>query len=505
VISVAKTVSLAELFHGLVDNAGTQLPDITVTDISTDSRRVARGGLFLACRGLNSHGLDYLAAALDSGCAAVAWEPVADRAAPHLPDGVHGLPVPGLGGLLGELSNRFFDAPSAGLPITAITGTNGKTSVALILAQALQQLGESAAYIGTLGSGLVGTGLAPSALTTPAVIDLHRELRALRDAGATQAVIEASSHGLDQGRLDGLRLAVGAITNISRDHLDYHGDYAAYREAKSRLFTDCRPATAVINLGDDGVQELAAGLPGSLPQLTVALVRRDGSSPAARLLGRLHAVRPSGIGLRFNGDFGDATLDSRLWGEFNAENLLVAAGCLLALGFGLRDAAAALATCEAPPGRLQRVGGAESQPQALVDFAHTPAALRAALLAIRQHSDGRLWLVFGCGGERDIGKRAEMGAVASDLADEVVLTDDNPRSEDPEAIASDVLSGTREPDSVRRIADRAGAIRFALESAAASDVVLIAGKGHETQQWYADGPVPFSDAATARDVLSGAA
>jgi UDP-N-acetylmuramoyl-L-alanyl-D-glutamate--2,6-diaminopimelate ligase len=498
-------MSLSDLFRGLLDDHGRQLPDTVVTDISTDSRRVQRGGLFLACKGLSSHGLDYLDAALEAGCAAVVWDPAADRASPELPPEVTGLAIPGLGRLLGELSDRFFAAPSAELAVTAITGTNGKTSVASILAQALQRLGERPAYIGTVGSGLVGAALKPASLTTPAVIDLHRELRALRNAGATQAVIEASSHGLDQRRLDGLRLAVGAITNISRDHLDYHGDYAAYRLAKSRLFTDCRPATAVINLGDDGVQELAAGLPDALPQLTVALVRSERSSPAARLLGHLHAVRRSGIGLRFNGDFGDATLNSRLWGEFNAENLLVAAGCLLALGFGLRDAAAALAECEAPAGRLQRVRGAQSQPEAVVDFAHTPAALRAALLAIRQHSDGRLWLVFGCGGDRDTGKRAEMGAVASALADEVVLTDDNPRSEDPEAIASEVMSGIEGPGAVRRIADRAGAIRFALESAAADDVVLIAGKGHETQQWYADGPVPFSDAATARDVLSGAA
>ncbi len=495
---------LAELLRGLFEEPDAHALEVPVTDISTDSRSIARGGLFLACRGLSSHGLDYLDDAIEAGCAAVAWEPVSDRAAPTLPQAVAGLAVPGLSGLLGELSDRFFAAPSAELQVSAITGTNGKTSVAFILAQALQRLGERAAYIGTLGWGMQGSVLTPSALTTPAVIDLHRELRALRDAGATQAVVEASSHGLDQGRLDGLRLAVGAITNISRDHLDYHRDYAAYQVAKSRLFTDLRPSTAVINVGDDGVRELAAGLPESLPRLSVALIRNDRSSPAAQLLGRLNAVRRSGIGLRFGGDFGDATLDSSLWGEFNAENLLVAAGCLLALGFALRDAADALAQCEAPPGRLQRVGASGPQPEAVVDFAHTPAALREALRAIRQHSDGRLWLVFGCGGDRDTGKRAEMGAVAAEYADEIVLTDDNPRSEDPETIAADVLSGIDEPAAVRRIADRAGAIRFALGEAAAEDVVLIAGKGHETQQWFADGPVPFSDAATARDALSGA-
>ena len=496
---------LAELFQGLLEAPGEQSMEVPVTDIGIDSRRVARGGLFLACQGLRSHGLDYLDAALAAGCAAVAWEPAAGRAAPSLPAGVAGLAVPGLSRMLGELGDRFFRAPSAELSVSAITGTNGKTSVAFLLAQALQRLGERAGYIGTLGWGVPGSSLAHSPLTTPAVIDLHRELRALRDAGATQAVIEASSHGLDQGRLDGLRLSVGAITNISRDHLDYHRDYAAYAEAKSRLFTDCRPDTAVVNIGDQGVRELAAGLPAGLPQLTVALIRNEQAAQSAQLLGRLHAVTRSGIGISFGGDFGDAIVDSGLWGEFNAENLLVAAACLLALGFGLRDAADALAQCEAPPGRLQRIDGDGAQPAAVIDFAHTPAALREALRAIRQHSDGRLWLVFGCGGDRDAGKRAEMGAIAVGYADEVVLTDDNPRGEDPETIAADVLSGVGEPDSVRRIADRADAIRYALDRAAANDVVLIAGKGHETQQWFADGPVPFSDAAAARAAMSGAA
>ncbi len=495
----AKPMNLQDLFDG----TGIAAPDLMVSDIGNNTASLTRGSLFLACQGRRSHGLDYLPAALESGVAAVAWEPVEGRVPPVLPAGVAAFPVAKLSQRLGQLADRFFASPSAALSVTAITGTNGKTTTAFLLAQALNGAGKTAAYLGTLGWGLPDA-LQPGQLTTPDSVELQRQLAAIRDLGASHVVLEASSHGLDQGRLNGLRIAVAALTNLSRDHLDYHGDLEAYAEAKARLFFDCAPGAAVINIGDSWGSQLATRLAGKLPVVSVALLSNDATQSGANLLGRLTATERRGLGLSFSGDFGESELSSPLWGEFNAENLLVATGSLLALGLKLDEATAALSSCVAPPGRLQRLHGNGRHAEAIVDFAHTPEALQQALSAVRQHTRGQLWCVFGCGGDRDAGKRAAMGEVAASLADQVVLTDDNPRSEDPEAIAADVLAGMPDAERVARIADRSAAIQFALKTAANDDAVLIAGKGHETQQWLADGAVDFSDVAVARAALSGA-
>ncbi len=480
----------------LFDGFGVEVPQRDVADITTESRNVSRDGLFLACRGTAHHGLDFVDQALAAGAVAVAWEPGATVRVPMLPPDVCSIVVPDLGHRLGEIANRFFATPSAALTVTGITGTNGKTTTAWLVTQALGRLGERAGYMGTLGHGL-GAEIRPGLATTPGCITLHRQLRELADAGAGHAVLEVSSHALDQRRIDGVHFGVVAFSNLSHDHLDYHGDLQAYAEAKACLFR-VGARTAVINLDDPFGQTLV----GSLPAATACLGVSLDDNPAARLRGRLLQLSADGLVLELDGDFGTAQLSSRLWGKFNAENLLLAAGILLAQGWPLARVALALADCTAPPGRMQRVPVSPGQPAVLVDFAHTADALRKALEAAREHCTGQLWCVFGCGGNRDRDKRAPMGRVAAELADCVIVTDDNPRDEDPQQIIADILVGAGARKSVQVVPDRAAAIQRAIHSAAPGDVVLIAGKGHEQTQIVAGVSRPFSDMAVAGAALS---
>ena len=495
----ARDMLLPELFR----DCGVDAPALRVTNLSTSSRRLTPGSLFLACAGQRHHGLHYLDQALVAGAVAVAWEPAAGVAPPQTPPGVPAFAVPELGGLQGRLADRFYGSPSSELRVTGITGTNGKTTVAWLVVQALESSGRPAAYSGTLGYGRM-PALEATALTTPGSVELHQRLRQFADDGAEHAVVEVSSHALDQGRVNSVQFALAALTNISRDHLDYHGDMEHYAAAKARLFLDHAAPAAVINLGDERSRQLRNRLPADTDVITVALVAGGDAPPAARLLGRLTATRRDGIGLELSGDFGAALIDSRLWGECNAENLVMAAGILVGHGLSLDAAAAALSGAVAPAGRLERVSRPGAGPAVIVDFAHTPHALSHALRAVRAHSDGRVWCVFGCGGERDTGKRASMGAVAASLADRVLLTDDNPRDEDPDAIIADIRSGIADDAGVQVLRDRAQAIRFAVRQAGAHDVVLIAGKGHEAVQIAAGQSRAFSDQQTARDALGEA-
>jgi UDP-N-acetylmuramoyl-L-alanyl-D-glutamate--2,6-diaminopimelate ligase len=480
----------------LFDGFGVDVPQREIADISTESRNVSRDGLFLACRGGTHHGLDFIDQVLAVRPSAIAWEPDARVREPVLPPEVIAFAVPDLGHRLGDIANRFFATPSAALSVTGITGTNGKTTTAWLVTQALGKLGGSAGYMGTLGHGL-GIELRPGVLTTPGCITLHRQLRELADAGARHAVLEVSSHALDQRRVDGVHFNIVAFSNLSRDHLDHHGDLQNYADAKARLFRT-GAATAVINLDDPFGRTLA----GSLPPATACLgVSLDGN-PAARLRGRLLQIGADGLVLELGGDFGTAQLHSRLWGRFNAENLLLAAGILLAGGWPLGRVVPALAECTAPPGRMQLVPALPGQPAVLVDFAHTADALRKALQAVREHCTGQLWCVFGCGGNRDSGKRALMGSVAAELADRVIVTDDNPRDENSQQIIADILAGVDAGSPVQVIPDRAAAIQQAIHSAASGDVILIAGKGHEQTQIVAGVSRPFSDLAVAVAALS---
>ncbi len=488
-------MELRHLFPGLAPSARVEL-----ADIAAHSGEVVPGGLFLACVGRHGHGLAFLADALRHGASAVAWETGTAVSAPALPAGVVGLPVPGLTGQLGVIANRFFANPSAAVAVTGITGTNGKTTVAWLVAQALEKLGRRAAYMGTLGFGM-GTHVRPDALTTPGCITMHRRLRAFADGGARHVAVEVSSHALDQGRVDGVTFSIAAFTNLSRDHLDYHGDLAGYGQAKSRLFLEAGAAIAVINVGDDFGRELTSRLPGATRLVSVAASASDAAIAPAMIQVRRLAGDALGQSLRLSIGSDAAQFASPLLGAFNLENVAVAAGILFAEGFALDVIAGALAQCRAPPGRMERIAAAAG-PQVVVDFAHTPDALRRVLEALRAHAAGRLWCVFGCGGERDTGKRPLMGAVARQLADRIVITDDNPRGEDPDAIVAAVIEGAGSGRDVEIIRDRASAIRHAIHAAAPGDVVLIAGKGHESTQIIGRESRPFSDQAVAGRALA---
>jgi UDP-N-acetylmuramoyl-L-alanyl-D-glutamate--2,6-diaminopimelate ligase len=492
----AEQMDLREIFPGYT----APLPGLDIAAITTDSREAGSHGLFLACRGTRHHGLEFVGEALARGVSAVAWEPAPGIGDPRLPGHVVGLEVAGLGAQIGDIANRFFVRPSERMSVVGITGTNGKTTVAWLLVQALREFGHRPAYLGTLGHGM-GLEVQPDRLTTPDCLTVHRRLRGFLDAGADFAVTEVSSHALEQGRVDGVRFRIAAFTNLTQDHLDYHGDMDTYAGAKARLFTTAAPGTAVINVGDGFGRELVARAALRAKVLTVAVAGSPSSRPPAELVARSVGVDGAGqtLELQFGGQ--RARLDSALPGGFNAENLAVAAGVLLAAGTGLEDAARALGKATAPPGRMERIQGYATDPLVIVDFAHTPDALRRVLGALRSLTAGALWCVFGCGGNRDRGKRPLMGAAAGELADHVIITDDNPRDEDPADIAAGVLAGVTGGARVIVLHDRARAIQEAVHRAAPGDVVLIAGKGHEKFQEIGGRYRPFSDQDVARRAL----
>jgi UDP-N-acetylmuramoyl-L-alanyl-D-glutamate--2,6-diaminopimelate ligase len=481
---------------------GIEVPDdVEVVDLTLDSRQVRRGAAFLACRGKSRHGLDFARAAVDAGARAVLWEPAAGVSAPQLPATVLAVAVPELSAQAGFIADRFFGAPSARLQVVGITGTNGKTTCAWLLAAALNAGGRRCAYLGTLGAGVAGQVI-PGALTTPDAVSLHRQLAQLRDAGASAVAMEVSSHALDQQRCAGVRFQVAVFTNLSRDHLDYHGDLASYAAAKSLLFDWPTLNSRVINVDDPLGLELATRAPPNA-SLIVTGRRTDPSArvPGARFLRALRSAhQPHGLEIAIDSSWGAAALRSPLIGDFNVDNLLTVLGVLLSTGVTLEQACRLLATCEAPPGRMQVAGG-DHLPLAIVDYAHTPDALDNALRAARAHCAGRLLCVFGCGGERDRGKRPLMGQVAEALADALYITDDNPRGEDPGLIVAEIIAGLSHPERAQVQHDRAAAITAAVAAAAPGDVVLIAGKGHEDYQLVGSERRAFKDLAQVRAAL----
>jgi UDP-N-acetylmuramoyl-L-alanyl-D-glutamate--2,6-diaminopimelate ligase len=452
-----------------------------LSDVTLDSRAVVPGALFLACRGHTHHGLRFAPEALARGAAAVLYEPEEAGAVPPGGPGIFVAAVPGLESRVGVIADRFFGAPSAQLTIAGITGTNGKTTCAWLLAQALNHCHRPAAYIGTLGFG-VPPQVTPTPHTTSDAVTTHRELAQLRERGATCVCMEVSSHALDQSRVNAVRFNTAVFTNLTRDHLDYHGTMAAYGAAKARLFGWPGLAWRVINVDDPFGAQLAAREPGASLVVTTRVAGTPVPEGAHFVRARRVRPEPSGLLIEVHSSWGGVELPVRLVGEFNVDNALTVLAVLLAWELPLRDAARALAKCRAASGRMEMFGGRGATPLAIVDYAHTPDALANALRAARLHCRGALRVVFGCGGDRDPGKRPLMGALAAELADDLVVTDDNPRGEDPAQIVAQILTGIPQdtPHVVEH--DRALAIRLALERSAPDDVVLIAGKGHEGYQ-----------------------
>jgi UDP-N-acetylmuramoyl-L-alanyl-D-glutamate--2,6-diaminopimelate ligase len=467
--------------------------DPVVTGLGADSRALQPGDAFVALAGATTHGLRHLPQALAAGVSAVLFEPPAPGGT-VLPENVVG--VPRLRARQGELADRFHGSPSRALAIAGVTGTNGKTSTVQLIAQALTLRGDVAGTIGTLGAGLYGR-LEAGERTTPDVISVHRLLARMRDDGATHVAMEVSSHALEQGRVDAVAFRVAVFTNLTRDHLDFHGTMDAYGAAKAKLFAWPTLQAVVVNLDDPfGAGLLANATPGAT---RIGLSSRGAAGAAVRA--RDVALVPGG--LRFVLAEGDAArpVASPLLGRFNVDNLLAVAGTLRALGWTLDDVAAVLPRLSPVGGRMSRVGGVDGKPLVVVDYAHTPDALQQALAGLREHTPGRLTCVFGCGGERDAGKRPLMAAIAQAGADRVIVTDDNPRGEDGDRIVADILAGFTRRDAVTVQRDRRAAIAAALSGAGGGDVVLVAGKGHEPYQDIGGVKHPFDDLAVAAELL----
>lgn len=470
--------------------------DIAITGLTAHSAEVRPGALFCARAGSRVHGLAHVFEAVSRGASAVIWEPVAGVQPPALPARVSLIPVQGLGQVLGVIASRYHGHPSRGMTVVGVTGTDGKTSVTQFVAQALDRGGVRCGVLGTLGYGCYGA-LRPGTHTTPDPVSLQGALAELRDQGARVVAMEVSSHALDQGRSRGTEFQVAVLTNLSRDHLDYHGSLGAYAGAKRRLFETPGLAHAVLNLDDAFGRELCQGLSADVRILGYSLEPQVCAPIGTLLASRLEALS-GGLRLEVDTPWGRGALSANLLGRFNAANLLAALGVLLALDMPLEEALAHLAHSRVVAGRMEPFGGG-ARPLVVVDYAHTPTALEQVLRALRPHCTGRLWCVFGCGGERDTGKRPLMGRVAEGHADRVIVTDDNPRGEDPEAIAHDILSGMAVPVAV--VHERGQAIRRAIASARAGDVVLVAGKGHEAHQQLAGRRVAFSDRQCVREAL----
>jgi UDP-N-acetylmuramoyl-L-alanyl-D-glutamate--2,6-diaminopimelate ligase len=483
---------------GVQDGAGAPAR-LLVTGLCDDSRTVRPGDAFFALPGLRTDARAHVVDALAAGArvAVVEGEAGAWRDASGTV-----VSVPDVRAALGCAADRFFGQPSRVLRVVGVTGTNGKTSVSHFVAQALDAAGGGAraGVIGTLGHGFPAA-LRASTLTTPGTLAVHGMLAELYASGASDVIMEVSSHALDQRRVEGVRFVGGVFTNLSRDHLDYHGDLETYGRVKAALFRRPDLGFAVLNLDDALGREIAREAGPRIRQLGYALDGAPGFGRAA-FRARIRSADGAGIALEVEDDAGVALLSAPLLGRFNAANLLAALGTLVGLGMRLAEGVEALTGVTPPPGRMERFGGREGLPLVVVDYAHTPDALDKALEAVREHTAGRLWCVFGCGGDRDPGKRAQMGAVAAARADAVLITDDNPRFEDGDAIVAEILRGmdARAPQAVER--DRYTAIRRAVRTAGPGDAVLVAGKGHESHQDRAGERRPFSDAAAVRRVLA---
>lgn len=462
---------------------------VSVTGMTLDSRQVHEGDLFCALAGGHGHGLDHAAQAVERGAAAVIFEPVPQMIMPAL--SVPTIAVPALNGHMSAIAARFFGDPSAAVPIIGVTGTNGKSSCVHLLAQTLSVGDQACGMLGTLGYGFLNA-LQPATHTTPDAITVQAQLARLRAAGARWVAMEVSSHGLAQRRVEAVRFHIALFTNLSRDHLDYHQDLKVYFAAKQRLFTWPGLAAAIVNGDDTRAEALLQAVVPASRKVRYGLQPQSVQGVDDVLWAQAVIPQPDGLEISVTGSWGDARFRTPLIGVFNASNVLAVLATLLVAGVSLRVATERLSRVHPVPGRMARYGG-HGKPTVVVDYAHTPDALDKALQACRQHALGALWCVFGCGGDRDRGKRPQMGAIAVRLADHLVLTDDNPRSEVPAAIIADIQAGLPANVGYTVIHDRAAAIAYALAHARPGDVVLVAGKGHEDYQIVGARLLPYSD------------
>lgn len=488
-------MTLAQLADGLFDVSGHQTA--LITGLSCDSRTLQPGDAFIAVQGFTAHGLSYLQAEQASKASVVLFEAPApnDYLQP-----ANALAVAHLKQKQAQIADRFYGSPSKLIQMIGVTGTNGKTSSVQLIAEAYSLLGTTAGTIGTLGAGLVGR-LQTGERTTPDVIAVHRTIAGMRDDGAQLVAMEVSSHALDQGRVDEVRFDTAVFSNLTLDHLDYHGNMQAYFAAKAKLFAWPGLRHAVINVDDAYGEQLFDQIVDGLACISTSSKQHSKASLRAEQV----SLSLSGMSFSLVYEGQQALVNSPLLGRFNVDNLLAVAGVLLVNGLDLQQVASVLGKLSPVGGRMSRLGGEQGLPLVVVDYAHTPDALQQALKTLRGHSQARLICVFGCGGDRDRSKRPLMAAIAERLADIVWLTDDNPRTESGDAIVAEICSGFQQMSSVHIQRNRRLAIKEAIAAANASDIVLIAGKGHETYQEQDGVKMPFDDRAIAAEYLAVAA
>ncbi|MBU9127102.1 UDP-N-acetylmuramoyl-L-alanyl-D-glutamate--2,6-diaminopimelate ligase [Burkholderia multivorans] len=475
--------------------------------LHADTRSLRAGDVFVAYAVDGADNRAFIADALARGAAAVLYQPEGLAATPNTPVA---LAVPALDQLAGEIASGWYGDPSDGLLAIGVTGTNGKTSCTQWIAAALTALHRPCAIIGTLGSGMPGH-LVPTGFTTPDAPQLQRSLAQLRDGGAQAVAMEVSSHALHQGRVNGTAFDIAVFTNLTQDHLDYHRTFEAYEAAKAKLFAWRGLRAAVVNRDDAAGRRLLEKLAGRVRTIAYGIGDAQQAPDADRELVALDVrATATGTAFRLRSSWGDADIEVGTLGTFNVSNLLAVLGALLAADVPFDAALAEIARLEPVNGRMQRLGGRlqNDEPLVVIDYAHTPDALEKTLDALRPIAvarGGRLVCMFGCGGDRDATKRPLMGAIAERLADDVVVTSDNPRSEDPQAIIEQIVAGMTAPDRARRIEDRASAILQAVRGAAREDVVVLAGKGHEATQEIMGKKRAFSDQDHARLALAARA
>ncbi|WP_151703859.1 UDP-N-acetylmuramoyl-L-alanyl-D-glutamate--2,6-diaminopimelate ligase [Nitrincola alkalilacustris] len=483
-MSIRKNMLLTDLIPGVTGKQAS----IAVSGLTQDSREVVPGDLFFARSGAHHRGTDFIKEAAEKGAVAA----VADRLEwSGQTSSIPVIPVSELDVIIGDAARRYYETDAEPvMSVIGVTGTNGKTSCSHFLAQALNRLGKHCAVIGTIGNGFPQK-LQPSTHTTPDAIRAHQLLSELKDQGADCVVMEVSSHALDQERVAGIRFTAAAFTNLSRDHLDYHQNMQAYGAAKAKLFLDKQVPLQVVNLEDPFGAMLAKSAAAVADQLLTYGIEH----PSADLNVIDMSLAATGMRLSFKTPWGPVAFETALIGRYNISNLLLVAGVLGLMGYRADEISIALAGVTAVAGRMERVAYQVDEPTVLIDYAHTPDALYQALKALSVHKSGKgqLWCVFGCGGDRDAGKRPEMGRIAAELADQLVVTSDNPRTESPDQILTQIVAGIPASASFKVEVDRAKAIEMAVMQASSDDIVLIAGKGHEDYQEIHGKRHPFSD------------
>ncbi|RUO23520.1 UDP-N-acetylmuramoyl-L-alanyl-D-glutamate--2,6-diaminopimelate ligase [Aliidiomarina iranensis] len=477
----------------LIPDCPMPLPELTISGLKLDSRKIASGDAFIAVPGAATDGREYIDSAIAAGASVVLAD--MDEWTRGELDGVPLIGIPNLASEISHIAGRFFQQPDSQLRLIGVTGTNGKTTVSHLVAQLWQQLEPSAAVLGTLGSGVL-PNLLPETNTTPDAVTVQQRLASFAAEGAKNAAMEVSSHALVQGRVEALHFDTLIATNLTRDHLDYHGSMAEYIAAKARLFSDFPARVRILN-ADDGV--VAAW--GTADDYWYSLNRQKIGQKNTLVASEIQYTH-AGTSMVLHWQDQQISVLSPLLGDFNVANLLAALLSPLTSGFSLTFAAALVPQLQSVAGRMETFS-AEGKPLVLVDYAHTPDALEQVLVAARRHCSGTLWCVFGCGGDRDRGKRPQMGEVAARLADHAVVTDDNPRTEAPEAIIQDIISGMPSGSVYTALPGRAEAVRQTIAKAQQNDVVVCAGKGHETYQIIGTKVQDYDERAWVAEILGG--